>query len=168
VPPASWSLPPVAATKIHWRAALAKSPDLEAIYLKLLRSAANLAVSDETLCCAWSATFVTDRREVNPPGSRLLIFVGPVPSIRNCAVIRIWDQLPRPGTGLVPVGQAHFRCGQGAVQAMGAGATVEFGDEVPGGGEHDGVEPSRPGGSPSVERVFGGSGEVADMHATML
>jgi hypothetical protein len=51
VPPASWSLPPVAATKIHWRAALAKSPGLEAIYLKLLRSAVNLAVSDQTLCC---------------------------------------------------------------------------------------------------------------------
>ena len=69
---------------------------------------------------------------------------------------------------LVPVGQGHFRCGRGVVQAMGAGASVEVGDEVPGGGEHDRVEPSRSVGSPGPERVFGGSGEVADMHPTML
>ena len=51
---------------------------------------------------------------------------------------------------------------------MAAGASVEVGDKVPGWGEHDRVEPSRPVGSPGAERVFGGGGEVADMHATML
>src|SRR5215211_2536231 len=51
---------------------------------------------------------------------------------------------------------------------MGAGASVEFGDEMSGGGEHDRVESCRPVGGPGVERVFGGSGEVTNMHATML
>jgi hypothetical protein len=51
---------------------------------------------------------------------------------------------------------------------MGAGASVEVGDDFPGGGEHDRVEPSRPVGSPSAERIFSSSGEIADMHATML
>ena len=51
---------------------------------------------------------------------------------------------------------------------MRPGTAVEFGDEVPGGGEHDRVEPSRSVGSPSSERVFGGGGEVADMHAAVL
>ena len=51
---------------------------------------------------------------------------------------------------------------------MGAGASVEVGRWAPGWGEHDRVESSRPVGSPGAERVFGGRGEVADMHATML
>ena len=51
---------------------------------------------------------------------------------------------------------------------MRAGTAVEFGDEVPGGGEHDRVEPGRSVGSPSAERILGGRGEVADMHATVI
>ena len=73
-----------------------------------------------------------------------------------------------PDTGLVPVGQAHFRCGRGVVQAIGAGASVEVRDEVPGGGEHDRVEPSRPVGNPSREGILGGGGEVADMDAPVV
>ena len=69
---------------------------------------------------------------------------------------------------LIAVRQPHRRIRNVAVEAMGAGASVEVGDEAPGGGEQDRVEASRPVGSPSPERVFGGSGEVADMHATMV
>src|SRR5215212_1329358 len=46
---------------------------------------------------------------------------------------------------------------------MGAGAPVEFGDQVAGGGDHDRVEPIRSVGNPSVERILGGGGQVADM-----
>ena len=68
----------------------------------------------------------------------------------------------------ISVGQAHFWCGRGVVEPMCAGASVEVGDEVPGWGEHDCIEPSGPVGSPGAERVFGGGGEVADMHATVI
>ena len=68
----------------------------------------------------------------------------------------------------VSVRQTHFRCGRGAVETMGAGATVEFGDELAGGGEHDRVEPSGSVGNPSVERILGGGGEVADMNTAVI
>ena len=51
---------------------------------------------------------------------------------------------------------------------MRAGTSVQFGDQVPGRGEHDRVEPSRPVGNPSGERILGGGGEVADMHAAVI
>ena len=46
---------------------------------------------------------------------------------------------------------------------MRPGAAVQVGDEVPGGGEHDRVEPGRSVGNPSGEGILGGLGEVADM-----
>src|SRR5215207_7007757 len=71
-------------------------------------------------------------------------------------------------TGPVPVGQRHLGYCSGVIEPMRAGTSVQSGDQVSGGGDHDRVEPSRPVGSPGAERVFGGSGEVANMHATML
>src|SRR5215211_4677756 len=68
------------------------------------------------------------------------------------------------GTGLIAVRQPHHRIRHIPVEAVVSGATVEFGDQLAGGGEHDRVEPSRPVGNPSVERIFSCGGEVADMN----
>ena len=46
-------------------------------------------------------------------------------------------------TGLVPVSQVHLSSGRDVADAMITGATVEFGDELAGGGEHDGVKSGR-------------------------
>ena len=54
------------------------------------------------------------------------------------------------------------------VEAMIPGATVEFGDELAGGGEHDRVESGRSVGNPSGEGILGGFGDVADMDATVI
>ena len=54
------------------------------------------------------------------------------------------------------------------IEPMRAGAAVQFGDQVPGGGEHDRVEPSRSIGNPSGERILGRGGEVADMNAAVI
>ena len=43
------------------------------------------------------------------------------------------------------------------------GATVEFGDKLPGGGEHDRVQSGRLVRNPSSEGILGGLGNVADM-----
>src|SRR5215213_2498509 len=45
--------------------------------------------------------------------------------------------------GPVPVGQRHLGCRSGVIETMGPGTAVELGDLLPGGGDHDGVEPSR-------------------------
>ena len=42
--------------------------------------------------------------------------------------------------GLIAVGQTHLRRGWGVVEAMLPGTAVEFGDQLAGGGEHDGVK----------------------------
>ena len=57
---------------------------------------------------------------------------------------------------------------QGVIEAMVPGAAVEFGDQVPGGGEHDRVEPGRPVGNPSGEGILGGGGDVADMDTAVI
>ena len=51
---------------------------------------------------------------------------------------------------------------------MRAGTAVEFGDQVPGGGDHDRVEPSRSIGNPSVERILSRGGDVADMDPAVI
>jgi hypothetical protein len=48
------------------------------------------------------------------------------------------------------------------------GTAVEFGDQVPGGGDHDRVEPSRSVGNPSREGSLRGGREVADMNAAVI
>jgi hypothetical protein len=59
-------------------------------------------------------------------------------------------------TGVVPVRQRHLGCHMGVIKMMRPGTAVEFGDQVPGGGEHDRVEPSRSIENPSVERILSG------------
>ena len=72
-------------------------------------------------------------------------------------------------TGLVPVGQTHLpAAARVLVEAMVAGAAVEFGDQLAGGGEHDRVQPGRSVGNPSGERILGGGGEVADMNPAVI
>ncbi len=71
-------------------------------------------------------------------------------------------------TGLVPVGQAHLASAAVLLEAMITGLSVEFGDKLSGGGEHDRVEPRRPIGNPSGEGILGGGGEVADMNAAVI
>ncbi len=63
------------------------------------------------------------------------------------------------------VGELHLASGRGAGEAVGAGAGVEFGDEVAGGGEHDRVQPGGAVGLPGVEDLVGDGGQVADVDA---
>jgi hypothetical protein len=54
------------------------------------------------------------------------------------------------------------------IETMRPGTAVEFGDQVPGRGEHDRVEPSCSVGNPSVKRILSCGGEVADMNAPVI
>ena len=51
---------------------------------------------------------------------------------------------------------------------MRAGTGVQLGDEVPGRGDHDRVQPSRSVGNPSVERILCRGGDVADMDPAVI
>ena len=68
----------------------------------------------------------------------------------------------------IAVGQTHLGRWWGVVEAMITGATVEFGDKLAGGGEHDRVEPSRSIGNPSVERILNCGGQVPDMNTAVI
>ena len=70
--------------------------------------------------------------------------------------------------GQVPVGQLDFAAGWGVSESVGAGAVVEFGDQLAGGGEHDRVHPGGPVAGPGSEGVLGGGGQVADMNPTLV
>ena len=48
------------------------------------------------------------------------------------------------------------------------GLSVEFGDKLSGGGEHDRVESGGPVGHPRGEGIVGGGGDVADMNAAVI
>jgi hypothetical protein len=54
------------------------------------------------------------------------------------------------------------------VETMRPGTAVEFGDQVPGGGEHDRVEPGCSVGNPRVERILRRGGYVADMDPAVI
>jgi hypothetical protein len=54
------------------------------------------------------------------------------------------------------------------IKTMPTGTAVEFGDQAPGGGEHDRVEPRRPIGNPSAERLLDRGGYVADMNTAVI
>ena len=71
-------------------------------------------------------------------------------------------------TGPVAVGQGHFEYCRRVIETMGAGASVEVGDEAPGWGEHDRVEPSRSVGNPSVERILNCGRQVPDMNPAVI
>ena len=49
-----------------------------------------------------------------------------------------------------------------------AGALVELGDQLAGGGEHDRVQPGRSVGSPGGEDILGDGGEVADVDPAVV
>ena len=70
--------------------------------------------------------------------------------------------------GPVPVGQGHLGCRLGVIETMRPGTAVQLGDEVPGGGDHDRVEPSGSVGNPSVERILSCGGHIADMNAPVI
>jgi hypothetical protein len=54
------------------------------------------------------------------------------------------------------------------IKTMRPGTAVEFGGQLAAGGEHDRVDPRRPIGNPSGERILGGSGNVADVDAIVI
>jgi hypothetical protein len=65
--------------------------------------------------------------------------------------------------GLVPVSQVHLSSGRDVAEAMITGLTVQVGDKLPGGGEHDRVQSGSSVRNPSAEGILGGFGEVSDM-----
>ena len=69
---------------------------------------------------------------------------------------------------MVPVGQTHLGRRGGVVEAMITGLSVEFGDQLAGGGEHDGVKSGRPVRCPGGEGILGGLGNVADMNTIVI
>ncbi len=72
-----------------------------------------------------------------------------------------------PDRGVVAVGQGDLVGGsRGSVQAVVAGALVELGDKLPGGGEHDRVPSLRPVRTPRLKDVLGHGGQVTDVHPT--
>jgi hypothetical protein len=71
-------------------------------------------------------------------------------------------------TGPVSVGQRHFGYCKRVIETMRAGTGVQFGDEVPGGGDHDRVESSVSVGNPSHEGILRGGGHVADMDTAVI
>jgi hypothetical protein len=71
-------------------------------------------------------------------------------------------------TALVPIRQAHLAAGQVTAEEMITGLSVEFVDELSGGGEHDPVEAFRPVGNPRVERILDRGGYVTDMDAAVI
>ena len=73
-----------------------------------------------------------------------------------------------PTLAWFPSARRTSRAAAGVVEAMIAGAAVEFGDQLAGGGEHDRVESGRSVGNPSGEGILGGGGEVADVDAAVI
>jgi hypothetical protein len=71
-------------------------------------------------------------------------------------------------TGVVSIGQAHLASNLGAAETTGACSSVEVGDEVSGGGEHDRVQPSGLVGNPRREGILCGGGEVAAVDAAVI
>jgi hypothetical protein len=71
-------------------------------------------------------------------------------------------------TGPVPVGQRHLGRRKGVIEPMRTGTSVQLCDEVPGGGDHDRVEPSCSIANPRVERILCRGGHVADMDPAVI
>jgi hypothetical protein len=71
-------------------------------------------------------------------------------------------------TGPVSVGQRHLGCRGGVIEPMRTGTSVQLCDEVPAGGDHDRVEPSRSIANPRVERILCRGGHVADMDPAVI
>lgn len=73
-----------------------------------------------------------------------------------------------PGAGGQPVGQPHLPARGCAVEALVAGAGVEFSDQLAGGGEHDRIQTTLPVGAPGGEHVGGHGGQVADVDTLLV
>ena len=73
-----------------------------------------------------------------------------------------------PTLARFPSANGTSAVGSGVIETMRPGTAVEFGDQVPGGGEHDRVKPRRPIGNPSAERILGRGGYVADMNTAVI
>ena len=71
-------------------------------------------------------------------------------------------------TGLVPIRQAHLAADRVTAEALITGLSVEFGDKLSSGGDHDRVEPCSSVGNPSREGILRCGGEVADMNAAVI
>ena len=70
-------------------------------------------------------------------------------------------------TRLIAVGQRTSAAGA-VIKTMLPGTAVKLGDQLTGGGDHDCVEPRRPIGNPSAERILGRGGYVADMNTAVI
>ena len=70
--------------------------------------------------------------------------------------------------GVAAVGEGDGAGGLDAVAEVGLGAGVEFGDQVAGGGDHEGVRAGVAGGEPGVEDLVGAGAEVADVDAVVV
>jgi hypothetical protein len=103
----------------------------------------------------------------NPPGQPTPVF-HPVVKVRRSRRSLLRVMITISDTGPVPAGQRHLGCRSGVIETMGTGASVEVGDEVPGWGDHDRVEPRRPIGNPSAEGILGRGGYIADMNTTVI
>src|SRR5512132_4324978 len=78
------------------------------------------------------------------------------------------DQLADAGP--VPIGQGYLQvdAGRGVGESVAAGFPVEFGNEVPGGREHDRIEALGAIVLPGGEHLFGDGGEVADVYSLVV
>ena len=93
-------------------------------------------------------------------------------STQSVAVRRSWWSLARVMITSPTLARfrwrEHLGCRRGVIETMRAGTSVQFGDQVPGGGDHDRLEPSRSIGNPTVERILCRGGHVADMDPAMI
>ena len=112
-------------------------------------------------------TIRSPRRPTSGDGPAVSVFDPVVGGEAESAVVGAGDDHVAD-TGLVPIRQAHFAAGRVTAEAMITGLSVEFGDKLSGGGEHDRVEPCSSVGNPSVERILSGGGEVADMDTAVI
>ena len=70
--------------------------------------------------------------------------------------------------GGVAVGEFDHRVRLVAVEPVNAGPLVEFGDKLPGGGEHDAVASGLPVGGPGVEQLVGHGLLITDADAVAI
>ena len=73
-----------------------------------------------------------------------------------------------PTLARFPSAKRHFGYCRRVIETMRAGPAVEFGDEAPGGRDHDRVEPSRSVGNPRVERILCRGGPITDMNTAVI
>ena len=117
------------------------------------------------------AAVVSDR-EVAVPADAVMVqrspFLTQSVAVRRSRRSLLRVMITSPALAWFPSASRTSACRQVAVEAVVAGAAVEFGDQLAGGGEHDRVQPRRPVRSPSGERILGGGGDVADVNTAVI